>query len=221
MLSRSSRRRTRASATSRTFALSSASSPAVWLPSWAWPIPGSYESIISRKAQKYATTVIPIRSYPSAWIETWVRSLSEIDVMIRYSVISFGHLFVQTQRLVVCLEERIDIHNISDMRVIHTIRDIPSNPKGLCALSVDNEKSYLGRLSEFVEIWTFCLLISNFFPLNSLSRQQSGWRSSNIRHHQSGKRVSWPPLSLPVRHLEVNSWPLSSIATDHHDPRSW
>jgi len=46
-------------------------------------------------------------------------------------------------RLVVCLEERIDIHNISDMRVIHTIRDIPSNPKGLCALSVDNEKSYL------------------------------------------------------------------------------
>ena len=29
------------------------------------------------------------------------------------------------------------------MRVIHTIRDIPSNPKGLCALSVDNEKSYL------------------------------------------------------------------------------
>ena len=42
-----------------------------------------------------------------------------------------------------CLEERIDIHNISDMRVIHTIRDIPSNPKGLCALSVDNEKSYL------------------------------------------------------------------------------
>jgi len=46
-------------------------------------------------------------------------------------------------RLVVCLEERIDIHKISDMRVIHTIRDIPSNPKGLCALSVDNEKSYL------------------------------------------------------------------------------
>lgn len=47
------------------------------------------------------------------------------------------------KRLVVCLEERIDIHNIADMRVIHTIRDIPSNPKGLCALSVDNEKSYL------------------------------------------------------------------------------
>ena len=41
------------------------------------------------------------------------------------------------------MEERIDIHNISDMRVIHTIRDIPSNPKWLCALSVDNEKSYL------------------------------------------------------------------------------
>ena len=51
--------------------------------------------------------------------------------------------FFDFQRLVVCLEERIDIHNISDMRVIHTIRDIPSNPRGLCALSIDNEKSYL------------------------------------------------------------------------------
>jgi autophagy-related protein 18 len=47
------------------------------------------------------------------------------------------------KRLVVCLEERIDIHNIRDMKVIHTIRDIPSNPRGLCALSTDNEKSYL------------------------------------------------------------------------------
>ena len=52
-------------------------------------------------------------------------------------------MFNLKQRLVVFLEERIEIQNISDMRVIHTIRDIPSNPKGLCALSVDNEKSYL------------------------------------------------------------------------------
>ena len=29
------------------------------------------------------------------------------------------------------------------MKVIHTIRDIPSNPRGLCALSIDNDKSYL------------------------------------------------------------------------------
>ena len=42
-----------------------------------------------------------------------------------------------------CLEERIDIHNLSDMQVIHSIEDIPSNPNGLCALSVNSEKSYL------------------------------------------------------------------------------
>ena len=73
-------------------------------------------------------------------------------MLVRHTQILIVLIFEQNEmkkkqnifkRLVVCLEERIDIHNISDMRVIHTIRDIPSNPKGLCALSVDNEKSYL------------------------------------------------------------------------------
>lgn len=75
-----------------------------------------------------------------------------LSVRLNRNVISFLHFLhdhepfncnLISKRLVVCLEERIDIHNISDMRVIHTIRDIPSNPKGLCALSIDNEKSYL------------------------------------------------------------------------------
>jgi len=46
-------------------------------------------------------------------------------------------------RLVVCLEESLYIHNIRDMKVIHTIRDTPPNPSGLISLSCDNNHCYL------------------------------------------------------------------------------
>ncbi|XP_054284203.1 WD repeat domain phosphoinositide-interacting protein 2-like isoform X3 [Macrosteles quadrilineatus] len=46
-------------------------------------------------------------------------------------------------RLVVCLEEALYIHNIRDMKVLHTIRDTPPNVSGLCALSVSSENCYL------------------------------------------------------------------------------
>lgn len=35
------------------------------------------------------------------------------------------------------------IHNIRDMKILHTIRDTPQNPKGLLALSVNADNSYL------------------------------------------------------------------------------
>ncbi|XP_030386399.1 WD repeat domain phosphoinositide-interacting protein 2 isoform X2 [Scaptodrosophila lebanonensis] len=47
------------------------------------------------------------------------------------------------ERLVVCLEESLYIHNIQDMKVVHTIRDTPCNPQGLCALSSSSEHCYL------------------------------------------------------------------------------
>jgi len=46
-------------------------------------------------------------------------------------------------RLVVCLEESLYIHNIRDMKVLHTIRETPPNKSGLCALSTDSENCYL------------------------------------------------------------------------------
>ncbi|KAH8406873.1 hypothetical protein KR222_009638 [Zaprionus bogoriensis] len=46
-------------------------------------------------------------------------------------------------RLIVCLEESLYIHNIQDMKVVHTIRDTPCNPQGLCALSSSSEHCYL------------------------------------------------------------------------------
>ncbi|KAE8580011.1 hypothetical protein XENTR_v10024270 [Xenopus tropicalis] len=47
------------------------------------------------------------------------------------------------QRLIVCLEESLYIHNIRDMKVLHTIRETPPNPSGLCALSINGENCYL------------------------------------------------------------------------------
>lgn len=47
------------------------------------------------------------------------------------------------QRLIVCLEDSIYIHNIRDMQLLHTIKETPRNPRGLCALSASSELSYL------------------------------------------------------------------------------
>uniref|UniRef100_H2YLW7 Uncharacterized protein n=1 Tax=Ciona savignyi TaxID=51511 RepID=H2YLW7_CIOSA len=46
-------------------------------------------------------------------------------------------------RLVVLVEESLYIHNIHDMKVLHTIRDTPSNPLGICALSGNNDNALL------------------------------------------------------------------------------
>uniref|UniRef100_A0A8C4F575 WD repeat domain, phosphoinositide interacting 1 n=1 Tax=Dicentrarchus labrax TaxID=13489 RepID=A0A8C4F575_DICLA len=47
------------------------------------------------------------------------------------------------QRLMVCLEESIYIHNIKDMKLLKTLLNTPSNPSGLCALSTNHSNSYL------------------------------------------------------------------------------
>ncbi|KAM3598186.1 uncharacterized protein V6R79_014688 [Siganus canaliculatus] len=47
------------------------------------------------------------------------------------------------QRLVVCLEESIYVHNIKDMKLLKTLLNTPSNPSGLCALSINHSNSYL------------------------------------------------------------------------------
>ncbi|KAK3734534.1 hypothetical protein QZH41_010385 [Actinostola sp. cb2023] len=46
-------------------------------------------------------------------------------------------------RLLVVLEESLYIHNIRDMKVLHTIRDTPPNTTGLSALSVNSDNCYL------------------------------------------------------------------------------
>ncbi|KAK9407065.1 WD repeat domain phosphoinositide-interacting protein 1 [Crotalus adamanteus] len=47
------------------------------------------------------------------------------------------------QRLIVCLEESIYIHNIKDMKLLKTILNTPPNTTGLCALSINHSNSYV------------------------------------------------------------------------------
>lgn len=58
-------------------------------------------------------------------------------------VVLLKHRFFYRARLVVCLEESLYIHNIRDMKVLHTIRDTPPNPLGLCALSINSDNCYV------------------------------------------------------------------------------
>ena len=50
---------------------------------------------------------------------------------------------ISLQRLVVCLEESLFVHNIRDMTVLHTIKDTPPNAAGLCALSTNSDHCFL------------------------------------------------------------------------------
>lgn len=73
------------------------------------------------------------------------------------------------QRLIVCLEESLYIHNIRDMKVLHTIRDTPPNPHGLCALSINNDNCFLAypgsnQIGE-VQIFDTINLVRFFFYL--------------------------------------------------------
>ena len=67
----------------------------------------------------------------------------ESTICFRYSVCIENIFLFFFQRLIVCLEESLYIHNIRDMKVLHTIRDTPPNLTGLCALSINNDNCFL------------------------------------------------------------------------------
>ena len=67
----------------------------------------------------------------------------ESTICFRYSVCNENIFLFFFQRLIVCLEESLYIHNIRDMKVLHTIRDTPPNLTGLCALSINNDNCFL------------------------------------------------------------------------------
>ncbi|XP_026276029.1 WD repeat domain phosphoinositide-interacting protein 2 isoform X4 [Frankliniella occidentalis] len=89
-------------------------------------------------------------------------------------------------RLVVCLEESLYIHNIRDMGVLHTIRDTPPNPTGLCTLSVDADNCYLAypgsntmgevQIFDAGNLHAKTMIAAHDSPLAALSFSQSGAR---------------------------------------------
>uniref|UniRef100_A0A3Q3F012 WD repeat domain, phosphoinositide interacting 2 n=1 Tax=Labrus bergylta TaxID=56723 RepID=A0A3Q3F012_9LABR len=78
------------------------------------------------------------------------------------------------QRLIVCLEESLYIHNIRDMKVLHTIRETPPNPSGLCALSISNDNCYLVQVFDTVNLRAANMIPAHDSPLAALAFDASG-----------------------------------------------
>ncbi|OBS72849.1 hypothetical protein A6R68_12571 [Neotoma lepida] len=111
------------------------------------------------------------------------------------------------QRLLVCLEESIYIHNIKDMKLLKTLLDIPSNPTGLCALSINHSNSYLAypgsqTTGEIVlydgnSLKTVCTIAAHEGTLAAITFNSSGSKLASA----SGKvSVLW--LLLPFGGLQ-------------------
>ncbi|XP_018916381.1 WD repeat domain phosphoinositide-interacting protein 2 isoform X2 [Bemisia tabaci] len=89
-------------------------------------------------------------------------------------------------RLVVCLEESLYIHNIRDMKVLHTIRDTPPNPTGLCTLSINSDNCYLAypgsntigevQIFDAFNLHAKTMIPAHDSPLAALSFNPSGTR---------------------------------------------
>ncbi|XP_071444910.1 WD repeat domain phosphoinositide-interacting protein 2 isoform X1 [Hetaerina americana] len=89
-------------------------------------------------------------------------------------------------RLVVCLEESLYIHNIRDMKVLHTIRDTPPNPMGLCTLSVNSDNCFLAypgsntigevQIFDAVNLHAKTMIPAHDSPLAALAFSPSGAR---------------------------------------------
>ncbi|XP_010862081.1 WD repeat domain phosphoinositide-interacting protein 1 isoform X2 [Esox lucius] len=103
------------------------------------------------------------------------------------------------QRLVVCLEESIYIHNIKDMKLLKTLLNTPHNPSGLCALSVNHGNSYLAypgslTIGEIMvydanNLGTVTMIPAHDSPLAALTFSASGTKLASASERGTVIRV--------------------------------
>ncbi|KAE8284397.1 WD repeat domain phosphoinositide-interacting protein 1 [Larimichthys crocea] len=103
------------------------------------------------------------------------------------------------QRLVVCLEESIYIHNIKDMKLLKTLLNTPINPSGLCALSVNHSNSFLaypgsatiGEITVYDanNLSTLTLIQAHDSPLAALTFNASGTKLASASEKGTVIRV--------------------------------
>ena len=92
-------------------------------------------------------------------------------------------------RLVVCLEDSLFIHNIRDMKILHTIRETPPNPRGLCALSINSDNCFLaypgsnitGESHANIKIAPFILIV----PMSSVLQVKFNFSTPSIFKRRS------------------------------------
>lgn len=112
---------------------------------------------------------------------------------------------VMVQRLIVCLEESLHIHNIRDMKILHTIRDTPPNPRGLCALSPCVEHCYVAypgssavgevQIFDAVHLNAKCAISAHESPVAALAFSMCGRRLATASERGTVIRV----FSVPER----------------------
>ncbi|XP_056262637.1 WD repeat domain phosphoinositide-interacting protein 1 isoform X2 [Pseudoliparis swirei] len=110
------------------------------------------------------------------------------------------------QRLVVCLDESIYIHNIKDMKLLKTLLSTPSNPSGLCALSINHSNSYLAypgsaTVGEIVvydanNLNTVTMIPAHDSPLAALAFNASATRLASASERGTVIRVFSVPEGL-------------------------
>ncbi|XP_006801039.1 WD repeat domain phosphoinositide-interacting protein 1 [Neolamprologus brichardi] len=103
------------------------------------------------------------------------------------------------QRLVVCLEESIYIHNIKDMKLLKTLLNTPTNPSGLCALSINHGNSFLaypgsatmGEITVYDanNLSTVTLIQAHDSPLAALTFNASGTKLASASEKGTVIRV--------------------------------
>uniref|UniRef100_A0A665W8T4 WD repeat domain, phosphoinositide interacting 1 n=1 Tax=Echeneis naucrates TaxID=173247 RepID=A0A665W8T4_ECHNA len=103
------------------------------------------------------------------------------------------------QRLVVCLEESVYIHNIKDMKLLKTLLNTPTNPSGLCALSVNHSNSYLAypgnatigeiTIYDANNLSTVTLIQAHDSPLAALTFSASGTKLASASEKGTVIRV--------------------------------
>ncbi|XP_061086242.1 WD repeat domain phosphoinositide-interacting protein 1-like isoform X3 [Conger conger] len=107
------------------------------------------------------------------------------------------------QRLIVCLEESIYIHNIKDMKLLKTLLNTPSNPTGLCALSINHSNSYLAypgsaTIGEIIlydanNLSTVTMIPAHDSPLAAITFNASGTKLASASERGTVIRVFTVP----------------------------
>ncbi|XP_035254730.1 WD repeat domain phosphoinositide-interacting protein 1 isoform X2 [Anguilla anguilla] len=110
------------------------------------------------------------------------------------------------QRLVVCLEESVYIHNIKDMKLLKTLLSTPPNPSGLCALSINHSNSYLAypgsaTIGEIIvydanNLNTVTMIPAHDSPVAAVTFNASGTRLASASERGTVIRV----FSIPEGH---------------------
>uniref|UniRef100_A0A9J8AND9 WD repeat domain, phosphoinositide interacting 1 n=1 Tax=Cyprinus carpio carpio TaxID=630221 RepID=A0A9J8AND9_CYPCA len=110
------------------------------------------------------------------------------------------------QSLVVCLEESIYIHNIKDMKLLKTLLNTPSNPSGLCALSISHSNSFLAypgsdTIGEIIvydanNLSTMTMIPAHDSPLAAITFSASGTKLASASERGTVIRVFSIPEGL-------------------------